>query len=47
MKNILSTEQGVYKRKEKTYGVVLSFTFAALIRLWTQNGILEGVCRKS
>ena len=27
--------------------VVLSFTFAAFIRPWTQNGILESVRRKS
>ena len=26
--------------------MVLSFTFAALIRPWTQNGLLEGVDRK-
>ena len=34
-------------QEKKTCSEVLSFTFALLIRPWTQNGILEGVRRKS
>ena len=34
-------------QEKKTRSEVLSFTFALLIRPWTQNGIMEGVRRKS
>lgn len=34
-------------QEKKTRSEVLSFTFALLIRPWNQNGILEGVRRKS
>ena len=41
-----TTQTGNLQEKERS-GVVLLFTYAALIRPWTQNGILEDVHRKS
>ena len=42
---MLQHKQGVYKKRRPT--VVPLFTFSALLRLWTQNAILEGAGTKS
>ena len=42
----LQHKQGIYKKKRQQRSSLAHFNFAALIRPWTQSGILEAVSSK-
>ena len=42
----LQHKQGIYKKKRQQRSSLALFNFAALIRPWTQSGILEAVSSK-